>query len=305
MTAHRLRLLFPLCLLFALGPAFLSVEAEQAAKEQNTAPESSESSAPLKALLIAGGCCHDYVAQHRILFEGIQARANIQVDVIWTRDKSAKPALPLFENPDWAKGYDIVIHDECAALNENARLMENILKAHETIPSVQLHCAMHSFRGRGNSRETFTAKGHHDWCKRIGLLSTRHGPHVPVSVEIVDAEHPITKPLKDWVTGKEELYNNAEIYDAEPLAMGTQTYMKNGKEITDAAIVAWVNTKSGALSFSTSLGHYNEVVESDEYLDLVTRGTLWACGKLDDPDYHTPYTGTNAVREIELKTPAE
>ena len=74
------------------------------------------------------------------------------------------------------------------------------------------------------------------------------------------------------MTGKEELYNNAEIYDAEPLAMGTQTYMKNGKEITDAAIVAWVNTKSGALSFSTSLGHYNEVVESDEYLDLVTRG---------------------------------
>ena len=84
------------------------------------------------------------------------------------RTSRPKPALPLFENPDWAKGYDIVIHDECAALNENARLMENILKAHETIPSVQLHCAMHSFRGRGNSRETFTAKGHHDWCKRIG-----------------------------------------------------------------------------------------------------------------------------------------
>ena len=30
---------------------------------------------PLKALLIAGGCCHDYAKQHEILSKGIQARA--------------------------------------------------------------------------------------------------------------------------------------------------------------------------------------------------------------------------------------
>jgi hypothetical protein len=34
---------------------------------------------PIKALLIAGGCCHDYEAQHKILSEGIQSRANIRV----------------------------------------------------------------------------------------------------------------------------------------------------------------------------------------------------------------------------------
>ncbi|MBT7535541.1 MAG: hypothetical protein HN610_08255, partial [Verrucomicrobia bacterium] len=42
----------------------------------------------LKALLVAGGCCHDYTHQHEILAEGIQSRANVQVDVVWTDDRS-------------------------------------------------------------------------------------------------------------------------------------------------------------------------------------------------------------------------
>ena len=83
--------------------------------------------------------------------------------------------------------------------------------------------------------------------------------------------------------------------------MGTQTYNKGGKQVTDSAIVAWVNTKHGAPSFSTSMGHYNEVVQSEEYLNLITRGTLWACGKLDNPAYMTAYTGSNTIKEIPAK----
>jgi type 1 glutamine amidotransferase len=32
--------------------------------------------------------------------------------------------------------------------------------------------------------------------------------------------------------------------------------------------------------FSTSLGHNNETVADDRYLDLVARGLLWATGRL-------------------------
>src|SRR5579872_555558 len=35
---------------------------------------------PIRALLICGGCCHDYTAQKKIISEGISARAN----VTWT-----------------------------------------------------------------------------------------------------------------------------------------------------------------------------------------------------------------------------
>ena len=36
---------------------------------------------PIHALLITGGCCHDYGAQLKILTEGISARANVIWDI--------------------------------------------------------------------------------------------------------------------------------------------------------------------------------------------------------------------------------
>lgn len=234
---------------------------------------------PLKALLVAGGCCHDYEGQYKVLVEGIQTRGRVQIDVVWTSDKSVNPPLPLYDNPDWAAGYDVVIHDECAAGNNNKDTLKRVLDAHQKIPAVHLHCAMHSFR-----------TGEDKWFRHLGLVSTGHGPQEPIEIEFVDKAHPIIEPLKDWITGKEELYNNLEVFDAQPLARGTQKYQRNGQEKVDKAIVAWVNEKQGARSFSTTLGHNTSTVGDPRYLDLVTRGLLWACGKLND-EYLQPYKG--------------
>ena len=217
---------------------------------------------PLKALLIAGGCCHDYAKQHEILSKGIQSRANVQVDVIWTDDKSTNPPLPLYDKADWAKGYDIIIHDECAASMNNKETLTRILDAHKTIPSVQLHCAMHSFR-----------TGEDRWFKRLGLQSNSHNWQKPISIKFVDPEHPITKGLADWTTINEELYNNLNLFDAHPLAMGTQEQKAADGSIKPVQyVVAWTNEKVGARSFSTTIGHNNETVADARYLDLVTRG---------------------------------
>jgi hypothetical protein len=67
---------------------------------------------PLKVLLVAGGCCHDYAKQKDILKNGIEARANAVVDISYVADGSTHPALPIYGHPDYAKGYDVVIHDE-------------------------------------------------------------------------------------------------------------------------------------------------------------------------------------------------
>jgi putative membrane-bound dehydrogenase-like protein len=240
---------------------------------------------PLKALLIAGGCCHDYAKQHEVIAKGIQGRANVQVDVIWTDDKGTNPPLPLYEKADWAKGYDIIIHDECAASMNNKETLTRILDAHKTIPSVHLHCAMHSFR-----------TGEDRWFRHLGLQSNSHGPQEPIAITFVDKEHPITKTLADWTTIKEELYNNANLFDAHPLAMGRQ--MVKGKAVD--AIVAWTNEKSGARSFSTTIGHNTETVADARYLDLITRGLLWACDKLT-PEFLTPFKGQNKVTFVPAK----
>lgn len=248
-------------------------------------PAPGEEARPLKALLVAGGCCHDYAAQHKLLFEGIQSRANVQVDVWWTDDKSTDPPLDLYGKADWAAGYDVIIHDECAAGNKDLKVFQRILDAHRTIPAVHLHCAMHSFRN-----------GTDGWFKHLGLQSSAHGPQEPIEIEFVDPQHPVTKTLGDWTTIREELYNNVAILGAHPLATGTQRVKdKDGVVKEVVSVVVWTNETGGVRSFSTSLGHNNGTVGDARYLDLVTRGLLWACGKLDPDHLGKAFTGRNKV----------
>ena len=260
-------------------------------KKATSNPADSKKAKPLRALLISGGCCHDYQSQNVILSDGISARANIHIDVVWTRDPGHDPKLPLFKDPNWAEGYDFIIHNHCAALSKDDQAIENIVKAHQSVPAVHIHCAVHSFRATDNQ-----------WHEHIGISSDRHGPHVPVAVDILEPKHPIVANLDDWVTEKEELYNNKEVYGATPLAVGTQSYQQGGQEVTEKAIVAWINTKYGAPSFTTTLGNYGHNMEDPRFLEMVTRGALWVCGKLDDEAYVTPYKGENTLTEIPYDT---
>jgi type 1 glutamine amidotransferase len=47
--------------------------------------------------------------------------------------------------------------------------------------------------------------------------------------------------------------------------------------------------------FGTTIGHHNETMRQETYLDLVTRGLLWAAGKLDESG--KPKPGYEAVRD--------
>lgn len=228
---------------------------------------------PLKALLVIGGCCHDYASQKEILKAGIEQRANIIVDVEYSEDTSTKARFPLYEQADWAAGYDVVIHDECSADVKEKDYVGNILQAHrEGVPAVNLHCAMHSYR-----------TGDDQWFEFVGLQSSSHGPQLPIAIEFADRNHPVTAGLEDWTTIKEELYNNLKIWDtARPLARGRQG---DGDEVGKTnAVVAWINHYGPKKTrvFSTTLGHNNETVADDRYLDLITRGVLWAAGRLED-----------------------
>lgn len=223
----------------------------------------------LKALLITGGCCHDYAKQKDLLKAGIEARAHVVVDQIHTGDTTTKARFAIYEKADWAKGYDVIIHDECTSDVKEMPYVENILNAHKSgIPAVNLHCAMHCYR-----------VGTDDWFKFVGIHSTGHGPQKPIDVTFVDREHGITKGLANWTTVNEELYNNIKLFDTtKPLARGTQD---TGKKVDDY-VVAWTNEYGKTRVFSTTLGHNNDTVGDPRYLDLVTRGLLWSCNKLND-----------------------
>ena len=269
------RLLLPTLALFTLAPLTQAAEA------------------PLKVLLITGGCCHDYKAQKDILKKGIEARANVVVDQIHTDDKSTKPPLAIYGNADYAKGYDLVIHDECAAdINEPATI-DAVLKPHrDGIPGVNLHCAMHCYRFGDFGKPVAAGAENARWYEYLGIQSTGHGPQEPIAISFVDKESGITKGSADWTTMPEELYNNIQVLPtAHPLARGKQIVKSKKKdaagvetvqEKTVETVVAWTNAYGAKTRvFNTTIGHNNPTVEDARYLDLVTRGVLWACDKLD------------------------
>ncbi len=241
---------------------------------------------PLKVLLVTGGCCHDYATQKDILKKGIEARANATVDIVYVADGSTRPKLPIYGHPDYAKGYDVVIHDECAADVNDPAVVEGVLQPHrDGIPGVNLHCGMHCYR-IGNPNDPVTpGTSHGFWFEYLGLQSSGHGAQAPIAIHFLEPNHPITRGLADWTTINEELYNNVKVFDgAHALARG-----KQGRSET---VVAWTNLYQGKTRvFSTTIGHNNETVADPRYLDLVTRGLLWACGKLGDDGKPLPGYG--------------
>lgn len=240
---------------------------------------------PLRALLITGGCCHDYANQKEILKKGIEARANVIVDQIHSADASTKPPLAIFGNPDYAKGYDVVIHDECAADISDPAVIKSVLAPHRAgVPGVNLHCAMHSYRVGNPGARAEAGSERAAWFDYLGLQSSGHGPQQPIAIQFPDKDHPITQGLGDWTTINEELYNNIQVLPtARPLANGKQTIKRrDGSTQEDETVVAWVNDFQGTRVFSTTIGHNNATVADPRYLDLVTRGLLWTCSKLDE-----------------------
>jgi type 1 glutamine amidotransferase len=236
---------------------------------------------PIRALLVIGGCCHDYAKQKEIITQGVSARANVRWAIAYDPDKGTKHLNPVYETADWAKHFDVVVHDECCSDVKDLDLVNRILEPHrQGLPAVVLHCGMHCYRTAGYPKTT-------PWFEFTGLLTTGHGPQAPIAVSFVAKDSPITKGQIDWTTVNEELYNNitGKLLDtAQPLARGKQIIRsKDGKERTEDCIVTWTNLYRGKTKvFATTLGHNNATVADARYLDMVTRGLLWSVNKLDE-----------------------
>jgi type 1 glutamine amidotransferase len=220
----------------------------------------------LKALLITGGCCHDYKGQVEILTEGIKKRAHVEWTVV-RGDDGREAKLPVYEKADWAKGYDVVVHNECYGSIADDAFVEGIARAHrEGTPGVVIHCSMHSYRAAKTD----------EWRKCLGVTSRRHEAHRPVTVKPLEKDHPILAAFPDeWRTPNGELYIIEKTWpEMKPLATAW------GEDTKKDHPVIWTNTYGKARIFGTTLGHHNETMAHEVYLDMIARGLLWAAGKL-------------------------
>src|SRR5438552_6731622 len=55
---------------------------------------------PIRALLVAGGCCHDYAKQKDLLTQGISARANVTWTISYDPAQGTKHLNPVYEKGD-------------------------------------------------------------------------------------------------------------------------------------------------------------------------------------------------------------
>jgi type 1 glutamine amidotransferase len=241
---------------------------------------------PLKALMVCGGCCHDYTNQKRIISEGVSARANVEWTIVHEEapDKTNERLheVSIYHNPEWWKGYDVIVHNECFGAVENVPFVEGIAAAHKAgVAGVMLHCSTHSYR---------TAKTD-EWRKAVGITSMSHEKNRDLLVKNLKPEHPVMKGFPaEWPDAKDELYKNEKLWEnCVPLA---QAY---GEDTKKDHVVIWLNQYGDGKIFSTTLGHSNATMEQPVYLDLVTRGLLWACGKLNDDG--TPKVGYGPVKK--------
>lgn len=222
---------------------------------------------PISALLITGGCCHDYDFQKQALTSGISQHAPVEWTVVQEGGESKDFQSKLYSNPDWAKEYDVVVHNECFANTDDPSYISKIVDAHkEGVPAVVIHCAMHTYR----------AAEVDDWREFLGVTTRRHDhqSHYPVSV--TNPDHPIMEDFpSDWVSPKDELYIIEKLWpNAQSLATGTS------EETGKTHPVFWTNQYGNARVFGTTFGHTNETIANPQFQEIVSRGLLWATGRL-------------------------
>ncbi len=222
---------------------------------------------PLRALLITGGCCHNYPFQTAQLTNAIAKLAEVEWKIVAEGGNGTRAEISFYDNPDWAKGFDVVVHNECFADTTNPDYIRKIASAHKAgVPAAVIHCAMHTYRSTDID----------DWREFLGATSRRHDHERNYPVALVERDHPILKGVStNWVTAMDELYVIEKLWpNARTLA--TSVSEKDGK----AYPVAWVSQYGRARVFGTTYGHSDAAWREPNFLTLVSRGTLWAAGRL-------------------------
>ena len=98
---------------------------------------SAAESKPLRALLITGGCCHNYPFQSRQLTNALGKLAAVEWRIVQEGGNGTRGEISLYDNPDWAKGFDVVVHNECFADTTSPDYIRRITAAHKAgVPAV-------------------------------------------------------------------------------------------------------------------------------------------------------------------------
>jgi type 1 glutamine amidotransferase len=217
----------------------------------------------INALVVSGGGFHDYPFQAKLLVDAISKALPVDWTIALQGGRGTTGKQAVVETADWAKGYDIVVHNQCFADTTDEQLIRRITAAHRGgVPAIVIHCAMHTYRA--STTDT--------WREFLGVTTRRHTRSHNISVKVAAKDHSIMKGFKeDWVTPVDELYVIDKFWPNSQ-ALATAVSPEDQKEYP----LAWVSTYGTARVFGTTLGHGNDTWNDPAFQDLVVRGFKWA-----------------------------
>jgi type 1 glutamine amidotransferase len=221
----------------------------------------------MKALIVTGGCCHDYRFQSEAIMNAFKnAGHTIEWTVINKGGTGTDAEIDLYDNPKWAEGYDVVIHNECFAKTKNNDYIKRITAAHEQgTNAVVVHCAMHTYRDADID----------DWRLFLGVTSRRHDHQSNYKIDVVKPDHAIMQGFpSDHTSAKDELYIIEKVWP-NTTVLATSTSEKDGSKHP----VFWTNQYGKARVFGTTYGHSSETFQDPVFLRAFVQGTLWAAGR--------------------------
>ncbi len=223
---------------------------------------------PIKALLVTAGGYHDYDFQAKALTDATKKLGPIEWTIVNDGGKGTKAEIKLYENPNWAKAYDVVVHNECFADTNNIEYTRKIVQGHKGgTPAVVIHCAMHTYRLLKED----------DWREFLGVTTRRHDKQAEYVVSPVSAakNHPIMKGFPaTWTTPMDELYVIEKLWP-NSTALATAVSQADGNTYP----TVWTNLYGGTRVVGTTWGHGNATWHDPVFLNLIAHAVFWAAGK--------------------------
>lgn len=218
---------------------------------------------PLRILLVTGGCCHNYAFQTEAIKASLPASVSAEWTVVNEGGTGTTAMISLYDKTDWAKGFDLVIHNECFADTKDPEYLRKITTAHyKGVNAVVIHCAMHSYRSAEID----------DWREFLGVTSRRHDHQSRYPVKVIAPKHKVLEGVpSEWTGPKDELYIIEKVWP-KTTVLAVSTSEKNAS--TNA--VAWINRYGKARVFGTTFGHSDDMFKDPVFIKLLGNGIRWA-----------------------------
>jgi uncharacterized protein len=221
-----------------------------------------------RLLLLTGENNHDWKATTPYLKKVLEDSGYFAVDV------SEDPEAPVLSDAEKLKTYKAIVLN----LNRGKRWPEDREKNFLDFVKnggglVVVHASNNAFTGWEEYDKivggTWRGKG-----TVFPEKGTFHPPYGPFEVQVVDANHPITKGIGPTFSTRDEKYSNLRLQDNIHVLAHA---MEGGKP---QPLIFTLDYGKGRV-FHTALGHDLAAMQNPQFIDTLIRGSRWAAVMLD------------------------